>query len=238
MNMRKAVSVTLRLDNLLWLRGQAAATPRGSLSEVLDRIVAEARSAGRGEPAAVRSVAGTIDLPEDDPMLDKADDYIRGVVRRLGRPADARQRGSPRAKRRARAWLTRRRPCSDTHALIFHAAGGADSARRSAAYFAACERRQAILYIPVAVIWECALLARRGRINLRRSVRTFFEELFSNPAYQPYDLTPEPGARRRRAAHQSRSFDALICAAAQDLSLPLLTRDGDIRSSGAVRVIW
>jgi PIN domain nuclease of toxin-antitoxin system len=33
-------------------------------------------------------------------------------------------------------------------------------------------------------------------------------------------------------------FDALICAAAQDLNLPLLTRDGDIRSSGAVRVIW
>ena len=33
-------------------------------------------------------------------------------------------------------------------------------------------------------------------------------------------------------------FDMLICAAARDLELPLISRDGDIRSSGAVRVIW
>ena len=127
---------------------------------------------------------------------------------------------------------------SDTHALVFHAAGGGRLGRRSAAYFAACERRQAILYIPVAVIWECALLARAGRINLRRSVRTFFEELFSNPAYQPYDLTPGQVLAADELRINRDPFDALICAAAQDLSLPLLTRDADIRSSGAVRVVW
>ena len=33
-------------------------------------------------------------------------------------------------------------------------------------------------------------------------------------------------------------FDALICAAARDLALPLLTRDTDITESGAVRVVW
>jgi PIN domain nuclease of toxin-antitoxin system len=33
-------------------------------------------------------------------------------------------------------------------------------------------------------------------------------------------------------------FDALICAAALDLELPLITRDADIKGSGAVRVIW
>jgi hypothetical protein len=101
--MRKAVSVTLRLDNLLWLRGQAAATPRGSLSEVLDRIVGEARSAGRGEPAAVRSVAGTIDLPEDDPMLDKADDYIRALfAASAGQPMLVKEEAPRAKKRRAR----------------------------------------------------------------------------------------------------------------------------------------
>jgi hypothetical protein len=30
----------------------------------------------------------------------------------------------------------------------------------------------------------------------------------------------------------------LICAAARHLELALLTRDGDIRESGLVRVIW
>ncbi len=127
---------------------------------------------------------------------------------------------------------------SDTHALLFHAAGGSRLGRRSAAHFEACERRQAILYVPAAVIWECALLARAGRIHLRRSVRTFFDELFSNPAYQPFDLTPAQVLAADELRLNRDPFDALICAAAQDLNLPLLTRDGDIRSSGAVRVIW
>jgi hypothetical protein len=33
-------------------------------------------------------------------------------------------------------------------------------------------------------------------------------------------------------------FDALICAAARDLDLPLMSRDGHIRGSDMVRVIW
>ncbi len=77
--MRKPISVTLAEDNLLWLRGQAARSAKGSVSEVLDRIVTEARAAGRTDPSAVRSVVGTIDLPEDDPDLEHADAYIRSL---------------------------------------------------------------------------------------------------------------------------------------------------------------
>lgn len=126
----------------------------------------------------------------------------------------------------------------DTHALLFHAAGGGQLGRRAAAHLAACEERQAILYIPVAVIWECVLLARGSRINLRRSVRGFFDDLFSNPAYQPYDLTAAQLFLADEARVNRDPFDALICAAAIDLNLPLITRDGDIRSSGVVRVMW
>lgn len=77
--MRKAISVTLESDNLLWLRAQAAATSRGSLSAVLDRIVEQARLAGRTEPNSIRSVAGTIDLPADDSELENADAYVRSL---------------------------------------------------------------------------------------------------------------------------------------------------------------
>jgi hypothetical protein len=77
--MKKAVSITLEEENLLWLRGQAAATSRGSLSEVLDRLVTGARVSGQMEPGAIRSVKGTIDLPDDDPALEHADAYIRSV---------------------------------------------------------------------------------------------------------------------------------------------------------------
>ena len=80
---------------------------------------------------------------------------------------------------------------TDTHALVFHAAGGGKLGPRAAAFFRRCEQRQAILYVPTVVMWECSLLARVARINLRRTVREFFKDLFSNPAYQPIDITPE-----------------------------------------------
>jgi PIN domain nuclease of toxin-antitoxin system len=127
---------------------------------------------------------------------------------------------------------------TDTHALLFHAAGGGRLGPKAAAHYAACERREALTYVPAAVIWETALLARAGRINLRRSVRAFFEELFSNPAYLPHDLTAGQVFDAEEVRVNRDPFDGLICAAAQDLELPLITRDGDIRASDAVRVIW
>jgi PIN domain nuclease of toxin-antitoxin system len=127
---------------------------------------------------------------------------------------------------------------TDTHALVFHAAGGGKLGPRASAFYDRCERREAILYVPAAVIWECSLLARASRINLRRTVREFFVDLFSNPAYQPLDLTSEQVFLADELRFTRDPFDALICAAARTLELPLITRDSDIRASGAVRVMW
>jgi hypothetical protein len=77
--MRKALSVTLQETNLLWLRGQAAASAKGSVSDLLDRLVTEARVAGQIDPGTVRSVKGTIDLPDDDADLSHADAYVRSL---------------------------------------------------------------------------------------------------------------------------------------------------------------
>jgi PIN domain nuclease of toxin-antitoxin system len=126
----------------------------------------------------------------------------------------------------------------DTHALVFHAAGGGKLGPRAAAWFDRCEQRDAILYVPTAVMWECSLLARVSRINLRRTVRAFFDDLFSNPAYQPLDVTPETVFVADQLRFTRDPFDALICAAAQTVGLPLITRDADIRGSGTVKVIW
>src|SRR5205823_7261811 len=127
---------------------------------------------------------------------------------------------------------------TDTHALVFHAAANGRLGERAAAFYARCETREALLYVPAAVIWECTLLARASRINLRRSVRQFFDDLFSNPSYQPVDLTPEQLYLADETRFNRDPFDALICAAARTLDLPLITRDGEIRGSGAVAVLW
>ena len=83
--------------------------------------------------------------------------------------------------------------------------------------------------MPAAVIWECSLLARAGRVNLRRTVRQFFDDLFSNPVYQPLDLSPEQVFLADEMRFNRDPFDALICAAARAMDLPLITRDADIR---------
>jgi len=127
---------------------------------------------------------------------------------------------------------------TETHALVFHAAGGGKLGARAAAFFDRCERRGAILYVPTVVMWECSLLARASRINLRRTVRTFFDDLFSNPAYQPLDVTPETVCVADELRFTRDPFDALICASARTVGLPLITRDADIRGSGTVKVIW
>jgi PIN domain nuclease of toxin-antitoxin system len=127
---------------------------------------------------------------------------------------------------------------TDTHAIIFHAAGGGKLGPKAAAFYNRCERREAILYVPGVVIWECSLLARVARINLRRTVRAFFDDLFSNPSYQPLDVTPEQSYLADELRFNRDPFDALICAAARTIDLPLITRDADIRGSGVVRVIW
>jgi len=126
----------------------------------------------------------------------------------------------------------------DTHALIFHAAGGRGLGPKGRAIFTAAERGERIVYVPSAVMWEVGLLARAVRINLHRSVRAFFGDLFSNPAYQPYDLTASQVFDADELRFTRDPFDALIVAAARDLDLALVTRDDVIRASGTVRVVW
>jgi PIN domain nuclease of toxin-antitoxin system len=127
---------------------------------------------------------------------------------------------------------------TDTHAIVFHAACGVKLGPKEGGFYARCERSDAILYVPGAVIWECGLLARVARINLRRTVRAFFDDLFSNPSYQPLDVTPEQIYLADELRFNRDPFDALICAAARTIELPLITRDSDIRRSGVVKVIW
>jgi PIN domain nuclease of toxin-antitoxin system len=127
---------------------------------------------------------------------------------------------------------------TDTHPLVFHAAGSRGLSSKAAALFERCERQQCILYVPMAAMWECSLLARAARINLRRSVQAFFADLFSNPAYQPLDATAEQVYLADELRFNRDPFDALIAAAARTVDLPLITRDAEIRGSGVVKTVW
>ena len=90
----------------------------------------------------------------------------------------------------------------------------------------------------MAVVWEITMLARRVRVNLHRPARAFFEDLFSNPAYQAHPLDPQQLFDAGDLRVLNDPFDALICAAARDLELPLITADSVITASRLVETIW
>jgi PIN domain nuclease of toxin-antitoxin system len=127
---------------------------------------------------------------------------------------------------------------TDTHPLLFHAAGSAVLGGRARRMFEAAECHQAVIHVPAAVLWEVSLLARVGRVNLRRPVRAFFDDLVSNPAYQVLPLQADQVYLADELRFTRDPFDGLIVAAARRLDIPLITRDIVIRESGAVRTLW
>ena len=82
---KNAISLTLDVDNLTWLKARTGSGQARSVSDLLDRIVTEARTRGLG--GGVRSVVGTIDADPSDPLLSKADDAIDALfTTSIGRP--------------------------------------------------------------------------------------------------------------------------------------------------------
>ena len=91
---KQPLSVTLERDNLLWLRGRVAAGKQKSLSEALDDILTAARLGGHADD--VRSVVGTVDIANDDPGLERADEHVRAQFSAsLARPALVRKKRPP-----------------------------------------------------------------------------------------------------------------------------------------------
>jgi hypothetical protein len=72
---KKAVSVTLDENNVLWLKGRARLSSGGTLSQTLDQLITQART-GRVLPGRPPSVVGLVDL-SDDPDLSKAEATVK-----------------------------------------------------------------------------------------------------------------------------------------------------------------
>lgn len=107
MDMAKhAISVTIDLANLTWLKARVGAAGARSVSDLVDRLITEARTSGSA--GGIRSVAGTIDIDAADPLLDHADEAIAALFEQsLHRPALVKERLPRYAPHPARKTRTR-----------------------------------------------------------------------------------------------------------------------------------
>ena len=79
---KKAVSVTLHPDNLLWLRTRVKANGSRSVSEALDGIITEARTGTGASAVEIRSVVGNARIPRSEEALAKAGAQVTALFRR------------------------------------------------------------------------------------------------------------------------------------------------------------
>jgi len=89
--------VTLDRDNLVWLKARARAAGGVSVSQLLDRLVTDAR-AGKRALVPPRSVVGTVILRDFDP--DAADRDLRALFAASAQGAGSvHERGGPYGKK-------------------------------------------------------------------------------------------------------------------------------------------
>ncbi|MGH9821953.1 MAG: hypothetical protein ACREDR_01640 [Blastocatellia bacterium] len=103
--------------------------------------------------------------------------------------------------------------------------------------FNAASRAEALIYVPVFVLWEMAMLEKVGRIALGRDYGGWAEHLLAQPGF---DLAEFTVAMATNAYHYPfpDPFDSAILATAKVMDLPLITRDVEITGSLLVGAFW
>ena len=128
---------------------------------------------------------------------------------------------------------------ADTHALLWWLQGGGRLDDRQIEALARAEASDARLCIAAVSLWEIAMLAERGRIQLPASTEAFLEELEASPPLRilPLDARVALEAVRLPDTVPRDPADRMIVATARVAGLPLVTADARLRKSGAVRVV-
>lgn len=87
-------------------------------------------------------------------------------------------------------------------------------------------------------VWELAVLAARGKVNLTGTVEAFVENITARTAIRP--ITPKVAALASQFPpdYPKDPSDRLIGATALAEGMALVSADQYIRRSGIVRIIW
>jgi PIN domain nuclease of toxin-antitoxin system len=122
----------------------------------------------------------------------------------------------------------------DTHAFLWFVAGDERLSRRARR---AMEASDAELLLSAASVWEMAIKARLGRLELPCSVEEYVAEKVAGGFSVLSVDWPHAAAVERLPLHHRDPFDRLLAAQALTERLPLVSSDPVFRSYG-VKVVW
>jgi PIN domain nuclease of toxin-antitoxin system len=127
---------------------------------------------------------------------------------------------------------------TDTHPLVWYATGKhRQLSHRVLQAFHAASDAEALLYVPVFVLWEIAMLLKVGRIALHEPYGDWVEHLLAQPGFA---LAAVDGCMLAEAYSYPfpDPFDSVITATARVMDLPLMTKDAEINTSQLADVFW
>lgn len=106
------------------------------------------------------------------------------------------------------------------------------------AVFEKADRGEALIYIPLVVFWETAILQHLGKINLNERFDYWASRLLKKQGFEVIPL--EISIIKNAVSYDFNNdlFDKAIVASAVELDLPLMTKDTAIIDSDLVEICW
>jgi PIN domain nuclease of toxin-antitoxin system len=127
---------------------------------------------------------------------------------------------------------------TDTHPLVWYATGKhRQLSPKVLRAFHAASSAEALIYVPVFVLWEIAMLLKVGRIALQEPYGDWAEHLLAQPGLA---MAAVDGRMLAEAYYYPfpDPFDSVITATAKVMDLPLMTNDAEINASQLAEVYW
>ncbi len=123
----------------------------------------------------------------------------------------------------------------DTHAFLWFVGGDARLSEHARALILDPDNER---FLSVASLWEMAIKASLGRLNLALSFPELVERQVRGNAMNVLPVQPRHLDRVKRLPfHHKDPFDRLIIAQAQAEGMPVVTRDAAFASYG-VATLW
>ncbi len=127
----------------------------------------------------------------------------------------------------------------DTHILIWWRLDSRRLSRTQVLRLQHLENRQEPVAISAITLWEIAMLAARGRIQVSEPLELWLEEVQDHPLIEVLPLTARIAAESTRLGSDFHNdpADQMIVASARVYGVPLMTADERIRKWGKVPVL-
>lgn len=122
----------------------------------------------------------------------------------------------------------------DTHAVVWWTLSPQLLSPRATRELADAE----VVGVPAIVLWEVALLARKGRLELDLPVAEWAERLLAIPRVRSLPLTATVALAAEALDMHPDPADRFIVATAREHDAALLTRDRLLRRLKGVRTVW